>query len=243
MNPNIAMAVKERDRRLETRQAILDVVELDGDASFTIAALRRCLAVYYGADIADGATVADLSGGACAAGAFPAHGEFLGARLRKPARAALRRVANKWEKRLPAPELPLIRRRVSVSRADEEGPHYDEIEGASIPPGACINVHGKWYQNSDPATLHAWSTGGGQRRGGPQHRTKRRFPGYVAMLRALLDSAFPVSAVDRQICEFVIEGRTIRWIADELGMKRPTVHKRVKLLRDRANIPGPGSGR
>ncbi len=237
----------EIDRRAELRAAIAEVVEFAGlTDEVSIGALHRHLAKYYGPELAEGATRAELIGGAAAAAAagrgWVDGDRITGVRLRKPSRAELRRIAAQWNKGLPQAEVPAIRRPHGLGGYGVDGKgdtEYHELP----PPGSLYRVDGIYRQSPDPATLHAWRDGGNGHRGGVTIKRARRFPSYVARLRAFLDGPAVISSVDREILEHVIEGRTLQWIADEMAMKKPTVHKRVNKIRTRAGIAGPGRGR
>lgn len=235
MNARRAVAM-ERERRSELAGAVAELVFEDPGAGFPLGDLRRQLRLYYGAAMADGATIADLHGLVAIAGGYPSGGWVFDASLRRPSREALRKVRDKWNKGLPPAELPMIRQHHTL--------RPDSPDFPDAPADHPVKVEGRWYQTQDPATRGVIAGGGtNSRRIGTRYGAKRRFPSYVAALRGCLDKVSTVSAVDRQIVEFIIEGRTIRWIADELGMKAPTVQKRVRQFRVAAGISGPGSGR
>jgi len=83
---------------------------------------------------------------------------------------------------------------------------------------------------------------GGDRKG-HYVRRKRRFPAYIESIRSLLEGRALISSVDRQILEYVTEGKTMKWIADKLGMKKPTVFIRIAKFRRNYGVDGPGPGR
>lgn len=226
----------ERERRAEVRQACLDVIERGAPhEAITLAQLVRHIETYYGKTIARSATVAELVSGAAEAGACPTSSWLWNVRLIKPSRAAMLRIAAKWNAQIPDADIPMIRR-----------PHApiggETIDPGDVPrPGAVFKSHGVYRQFPDPESSIAWRDGGDNRHGSTSRR--RRFPGYIARIRAYLDKEPTIAATDRVILEFIVEGKTLRWIADEIGMKTSTVHKRVAQLRDKAGIPGPGAGR
>jgi hypothetical protein len=83
---------------------------------------------------------------------------------------------------------------------------------------------------------------GGDNSGATVYR-QNRMPAYLAMIGAYAKIARGISVVDRKILFRVANGDTLQRIADDLGMKKPTVHKRIDKHRASAGIVGPGPGR
>ncbi len=240
------IAADEVKRRAAVRQAVLDVVCYDPGSDLTVSALRSHIAMYYGTALACGASVAELAG-ACAEieGTYPGGKTYLVwyACLVPPSRAAKRRVANQWNEGLPPPELPMIKRNFSAN-----APGTFEQDSAGLehiqPPGSLHKSHGIHRAAVDPEVSLVYRDGGAAGKVGSGSTSRlRRFPAYVERLRAYIEKSGAVSAVNREICEHVIEGKSLQWIADELGMTKASVHKRVVNVRKLAGIAGPGSGR
>lgn len=265
----LASVVRERvaaeiERRAELVQAVSEAVKADPaiDAVPVSAnAVRRHLSMYYGKELAEGATIADLAGAIARIGGIMTSAGFVCVELVKPSREARLRIAEKWNKGLPAREVPLIRRgNIGAASGASAGTEVagravdgDEfVDVASLPPGTLYRGPNGVYRQVTPESAAIHRDGGVWNKRGQSVTRKRRFPSYLAKLREFLDKEpgtpfakveAMISAVDRQILEYVIEGQTLRWIADEMGMKKPTVYKRVAKIRREAGISGPGPGR
>lgn len=240
---------KEKRRRSDLRVAVCEAVNFDPeiDEFVSVAALRRHLALYYGKALADGATFADLGGAVAVTGGIVTDGGFLAIELVKPSRAARTRIAAKWNRDLPRGEIPQIRRLRHGGDGDETGRSDALPDGfvdiVSLPEGSLYQGAGGVFRQVPPQSAALVTRDGGVwNKRGQTIRRKRRFPAYLQKVRDFLDTGH-VSAVDRQILEHVVEGHTLRWIADELGMKKPTVFARIRRIRRKYGIAGPGAGR
>jgi hypothetical protein len=253
-----AVVDAEHRRRRELREAIGEIVVWDDKAlkSVSISALRRQLSTYFGAAMAEGATFADLAGAIAEIGGGIRERGFVHIRLRPPSREAMRRIVAKWNKGLPKGEAPLIRRLRSQEDAGFEDlsvdGRFDFLDLVSSPVGTLYQKEGVYHQIPPETAALVTRSGGVWNKPGQTITRKRRFPSYIERLRAFLEkepgnpfakNEAMISAVDRQILEYIIEGKTLRWIAQEIGMKKATIHKRVVKIRNAAGIPGPGPGR
>lgn len=237
---------REKERRAELAAAIAAVIVFAKDEEIFPSALRRHLRMYYGEELTMSATAAELCAGVAVAGGVICDSEnnqarrvFLHVRLRPPSRTERKRVADMWNKELPPGELPMIRR--PIDGLDGRGGIIEE-DAIDRAPGSLYIAHGVHKQTPDPDAITSWRDGGAGRRGETVAR-RRRFPDYIARLSKYLASGALVSAVDRQLIELVIEGKSLQWIADELQMTKANVHKRVAAVRKVAGIAGPGPGR
>lgn len=234
----IHVARTERSRREELRLAVLAVVEkADSASGFRATQLRRHVARYYGQAIAHGAAPFELVGFAAEAGGYSTSGYIWNVKLRSPDRTERRRIAAKWNEGLPPPELSMIKR-AALERDDTAGDMLFEL-----PPGLPYLSDGVHKQLPPMDSVAVWRDGGNGARGSGVSMRRRRFPAYLANLRAYLDRASSLSSVDRQLLEFVVEGKSLQWIADELGMTKANVHKKVSAARKVGGVAGPGPGR
>lgn len=83
---------------------------------------------------------------------------------------------------------------------------------------------------------------GGDNHGGTALRLAR-MPEYLASISAYVRLANGIPALDKKILFRLADGMTIRDIAVDLGMKTPTVYKRIAKHRAMGGISGPGTGR
>jgi hypothetical protein len=111
-----------------------------------------------------------------------------------------------------------------------------------MPEGTVFRGEGGVYRQVQPQSATMLMRDGGNGKGSYVIR-RRRFPSYIDRLRAFLDGGPPIGVVDRQVLEYVCEGHTLQWIADEIGIKKATIHKRIVKIRKAAGIAGPGPGR
>ncbi len=229
-------------RRADVRQAVIDVVEPVLVGAFKIKELRAHIARFYGSELATLATEAELRGACAEAGADVGLILMMDVALRRPSREAMRRIAAKWNEGLPPPELPMIK------RPNRPGPGGFEQDAAGFdlmqPPGSMRKTNGVHRLTVDPEVAIAHRDGGATgRRGTGSTSRRRRFPAYIARLREFLDRVNDLGAVNREIFEHIVDGRSLQWIADEMSMTKASVHKRVANARRLAGIAGPGSGR
>lgn len=239
---------REKERRAELAAAIAAVIVFAKDEEIRPSTLRDHLRLYYGQETTMGATAAELCAGVAVAGGVICDSEnnqrnrvFLHVKLRKPSATERRRVAAKWNKALPPAELPMIKRAFECPESRHESVAKNEI--FDLVPGLVTKIGGVHRQIPDPESVTAWRDGGGGRGKGGTVARRRRFPDYIERLSKYLASGANVSAVDRQMIEFVIDGKSLQWIADELSMTKANVHKRIASVRRVAGIAGPGPGR
>lgn len=243
----------EKERREELRRAVAEAFEcgpeIDGEA-YNVGTVRRHLALFYGDGVGYASTLADLIAAFAIIGGVWASGVFVCVKHRRPSFEARKRVAVKWNKGLPKPEAPPIRRLRFELPSEErtgltsDGGAADELaDVASLPAGTLYRGKGGVYRQVPPEGSGFVNRDGGvwNKRGVSVSR-KRRFPAYLERIRDYLETA-KISAVDRTILEHVANGQTLQWIADEMGMKKPTVFVHVRRLRQKAGIAGPGRGR
>lgn len=227
------------DREMARRKALLTAVASVlrrvpyDDAVVTAGGLRIQLRLYYGPGLSGAASVSELCAGvAIAGGRVGSSGSiFHGVGLVPPTRSERAATRKSWTMGLRE-DPPLIRR---------AGGDREITPESIVPPGCAYvsddGVHRQARASSSPSP---WRDGGNAR-GGTTCRMGR-FVNYIAMLERFMETA-QVSSVDRQIVDLVVEGKSIQWISDELGIGRSTVHNRIVAVRKLAGIVGPGRGR
>jgi hypothetical protein len=198
-----------------------------------VEAIRRQLAAYYGRDVAGRCTWEEMRREALALGgavSWKVAGHmrkrhFRGVEL-APARGFLRAtiaLAGRLEAEgLPA-ELPQLRR----------DPLDLDPDQVAQPGGMYCGGDGVRRQVPDPEALQIQTGRRGQ---------SRRFHGYLAELRLYLEKA-RMPAEDRAILEAVLEGKSHKAIAAELGETYWRVRATIYRWQGEAGIRGPGRGR
>lgn len=205
--------------------------------------VRRMVARFYGADLARGASAAEISAGVAIAGGRqsryqdergvrPLH--FRGVTLQPPSATEQRRIVAQWNKGLPDPEVTPIRRVASDGN--------EVLDRFEMPPGTSYQQHGV-HKVSGSGEPSMWTNGGAGLADGSTVQRPRRFVGYIDAVRSFLDKTTSITAVDRSILEYVCEGKTVQWIADEIGVTYQAIQKRICKHRKAAGISGPGKGR
>jgi hypothetical protein len=244
----------ERVRRRVLARALAQVLAA-GDGLVSPGRLRRHLAMHFGQLVARSCTFAELAGGVARAGGRvirweyspggPSRRVFAGVTLLEPRRRA---TAARWNTRLDADGLDLVApiRRPRAPRQDPNGHDTSDPRDPVqlLPPGVLYRRENVWRQSRDRGIPLADTRNDDGTRGRPG-----RHMGYLELMAAhlaALDSragwvAYPPH--DRAVVESLVGGRTVREIAELMGLTRYAVHAAIKRHQRAASVSGPGPGR